>query len=101
MSLLQCIATKYGLGSHSWEDSSTQQVKFYKVGVSFPLIRLPLGRSVLIQDVAIHLNLRLLLGLQYVRKIRSSLLLPSHNIRALASLDNLVHGVHCFCLWCQ
>lgn len=42
MSLLQCIATKYGLGSHDWEASSTDQVKFYKVGVSFQLTLSPL-----------------------------------------------------------
>ncbi|KAH0366702.1 hypothetical protein KCU65_g5095, partial [Aureobasidium melanogenum] len=33
MSLLQCVATKYGLGSHDWETSSTEQVAFYKVGL--------------------------------------------------------------------
>jgi hypothetical protein len=36
MSLLQCIATKYGLGSHDWETNSSDEIKFFKVGVSLP-----------------------------------------------------------------
>jgi hypothetical protein len=40
MSLLQCIATKYGLGSHDWESDSSDKIKFYKVGVS-SLLTLP------------------------------------------------------------
>jgi hypothetical protein len=42
MSLLQCIATKYGLGSHDWEADVADKIKFFKVGVSFPLTLFPL-----------------------------------------------------------
>lgn len=81
MSLLQCVATKYGLGSHDWEVSSTDLVRFYKVGVSFHLTLFKLTESRLIPYItAVYLHLLLLLGLQHVCQVRTPFLLSSHDV---------------------
>jgi len=52
-------------------------------------------------SLVVHLHLLLLPRLQHVRQVCAPLLLPSHNVRALAPLGHLVHGVCCIRLWCQ